>query len=546
MVWSRGIWLCVFAMFLLPSIGAAQTNRYMVFFKDKAGSSYSVNQPRLFLSDAALARRAQQDISVVDADLPVNQSYVDGVRTAGASVFFSTRWLNGVLVQCDAALVNTLSKLPYVDHLEYVAPNAQLTKNGRTKSVLKTKSSKANDATQVQLQMLGIDAMQSSGYRGEGRTIAIFDSGFLGVNQTLPFHHLYLGNPGLVESTYDFVYNTDDVYRYDEHGTEVFSVIAAFQEGVFTGGAYNAVFHLYVTEDVGSEYRIEEYNWLFAAERADSAGVDMIHSSLGYYDFDDASMNYPKTAMDGKTTVITRAAQFAADRGIVVVCSAGNEGNVAWQMITAPADAVDVLSVANVNSSGQRVGSSSIGPSSDGRIKPDVAALGAGTSVIRPNGLVGTASGTSLSAPLVTSLVAGVWERYPFLTAREVIDAVRKSASLSQNPNNQIGYGIPNFKAVVNYLEVSGQENVFDIFPNPVSSGNQDTLTIRPRDPEEIASCRIEVLTSSGRQLYDSQIGFSWLNRSHQTSLRELAPGIYFLRITWGEGRRGIYRIVRQ
>lgn len=539
--------MCVAICVFFQGLVYGQTNRYMVFFKDKSGSPYSITDPQSFLSAASVARRVGAGVAVTETDLPVNQSYMDGLRAAGAAVFFPTRWLNGVLVQCDVSLVSTLSAMAYVDHVEYVAPNAKLMNGGRKKANLKTKTTKAGDnATQVQLQMLGLDAMQQAGYRGAGMTIAIFDSGFSGVNQTVPFNHLFQDQLVDLGISRDFVYDSDNVFQYDDHGTEVFSVIAAYQDGVFTGGAYDARFQLYVTEDVGSEYRIEEYNWLFAAERADSAGVDIIHSSLGYYDFDDASMNYAKSAMDGKTTVITRAAQYAADRGIVVVCSAGNEGSLAWQTITAPADAVDVLSVANVTSTGVRVGSSSIGPSADGRIKPDVAALGAGTSVIKPNGSVGTASGTSLSAPLVTSLVAGVWERYPLFTAREVMDVIRKSASLSKNPNNQLGYGIPNFMAVVNYLEATDQAQAFEVFPNPVLSADNDTLTIRPSDPEEIPSCFIELLTSEGRQLFDGEVSFSWLNRTYQARLNELAPGVYFLRITWGEGKRGIYRIVKQ
>lgn len=545
MEWRSRYWLlCVLSLVFFQGTGFGQANRYMVFFKDKAGTPYSIDQPSLFLSDAALTRRDREGVAVSESDLPVNPTYTAGLEASGADVFFSTRWLNGVLVQCETSLVATLAELPYVDHIEYVAPHAQLMKGGRIKGTQKIKDTKANDATRVQLQMLGLDDMQTSGYRGEGRLIAIFDSGFSGVNLTAPFAHLFQDNQ--VKATWDFVYGSNNVFQYDEHGTEVFSVIAAYQEGTFTGGAYEAAFQLYVTEDVGSEYRIEEYNWLFAAERADSSGVDIIHSSLGYYDFDDATMNYAKSAMDGKTAVITRAAQYAADRGIVVVCSAGNEGTLAWQTITAPADAAGVLAVANVNSSGIRVASSSVGPSADGRIKPDVAALGANTSVIKSSGAVGTANGTSLAAPLVTSIVAGVWERYPVLTAREVIDVIRKSASLAQNPNNQIGYGIPNFKAVVNYVETEEQEQPFDVFPNPVPQGNNDTLTIRPRDPEEIPSCRIEFLTSSGRELFDGDISFSWLNRTYQTTLPQLAPGVYFLRITWGEGKRGIYRIVRQ
>jgi subtilisin family serine protease len=321
----------------------------------------------------------------------------------------------------------------------------------------------------------------------------------------------------------------------------VFSVIAAFQDGNFVGGSYEAKYQLYVTEDVNTEFRIEEYNWLFAAERADSSGVDVINASLGYYDFDDTSMNYSKADMDGNTTVVTKAAQLAADRGIVIVCSGGNEGGLAWQIITAPADARDVLGVASVNSAGQRSTSSSVGPSADGRVKPDVAALGVNTTVIKPDGSTGTASGTSLASPLVTSLAAGVWQRYPQLTNKEVIDVIRKSASQANSPDFLIGYGIPNFKAVANYLDEQPQANPFEVYPNPVLA---DTLTIRPFDPERVTSCRVELLSSQGQVVHSTDAGFSWLNRTYTADLSQFAAGMYYLRILWGD-KRYTFKLVK-
>jgi subtilisin family serine protease len=482
-----------------------------------------------------------QGIVVDDQDLPVNEQYVQGVIDAGAEAFFRTRWMNGVLVQGNAATAASVAGLAFVDRVEFVAPGAKLLPNGRIKNSHKTKDSKSAAKTQAQLHLIGLDDMQASGYRGEGIHIGIFDSGFQGVNSSVPFQHIFSENRLDLAVSKDFVYNAPDVFQYDEHGTQVFSVIAAFQDGNFTGGSYAAYYQLYVTEDVSTEYRIEEYNWLFAAERADSAGVDVINSSLGYYDFDDAAMNYPKTAMDGKTTVVTLAAQWAADRGIVVVCSAGNEGNIAWQIITAPADAADVLAIANVNSAGLRAGSSSIGPSADGRIKPDVAAMGVSTSVIFPNGSVGTVSGTSVSAPLVTSLVAGVWQRYPQLSNKELIAAIRNSASQANHPDFLLGYGIPNFKAVVNYLEQGSQAEIFVVYPNPITS---DTLTIRPFDPDQVTHCRVSLISSQGQLIHDQETNFSWLNRTLTLDLNALGSGLYYIRIIWA-GKRYTYKMVK-
>lgn len=539
MAWNRVLFTV--AIITCGLVANAQENRYMVFFSDKNASPFTTANPLEFLSQRAVDRRIRQGISVTEQDLPVNETYVQGIANTGANVFFRTRWMNGVLVQCDASIVPQMESLPFVDHVELVAPNKKLLSNGRTKGHQRTKGTKMAVKTQAQLEMIGLDEMQAAGYKGETIYIGIFDSGFLGVDTALPFQHIFTDGRIDFESSKDFVYNSEDIFQYDEHGTEVFSVIAAFQDGNFVGGSYEAKYQLYVTEDVNTEFRIEEYNWLFAAERADSSGVDVINASLGYYDFDDTSMNYSKADMDGNTAVVTKAAQLAADRGIVIVCSGGNEGGLAWQIITAPADARDVLGVASVNSAGQRSTSSSVGPSADGRVKPDVAALGVNTTVIKPDGSTGTASGTSLASPLVTSLAAGVWQRYPQLTNKEVIDVIRKSASQANSPDFLIGYGIPNFKAVANYLDEQPQANPFEVYPNPVLA---DTLTIRPFDPERVTSCRVELLSSQGQVVHSTDAGFSWLNRTYTADLSQFAAGMYYLRILWGD-KRYTFKLVK-
>jgi subtilisin family serine protease len=338
------------------------------------------------------------------------------------------------------------------------------------------------------------------------------------------------------------VHNGADVFQYDDHGTEVLSVIAAEIPDAFTGGAHEATFQLYITEDVPTEYRIEEYNWLFAAEMADSAGVDIIHSSLGYYDFDDVTMNYSREQMDGKTTVVSRAAQWAADRGILVVTSAGNEGAIdTWRIITAPADAQDLLAIGAVNSALQKTSTSSIGPTADNRIKPDLAALGAGVKVVKASGQISTSSGTSLAAPLITSLAAGVWQRYPDLTNKEVIALLKQTASQANNPDNLLGYGIPNFQAVVNFQEQTPQLAEFEIFPNPLVD---DTLTISPFDPGVIETCDIEIISAHGQVLGRDTAHFNWLNRNYKTDMSGLASGIYYIRV-FHEKRRHTFRLVK-
>jgi serine protease AprX len=534
---KRWIFLGVFTA--LSFTGWAQVNRYMVFFKDKAGTAFSVSQPLQFLSQKAVDRRIRQGISIFPEDIPVNASYVQGVKNTGAETFFTTRWMNGVLVQCQGSLLPAIEALSFVDHVEFVAPQPKLLHSGRKGFNLRKKNTQTGVKTQTQLQMLGIPQMHQEGFKGEGMIIAVFDGGFQGVNSAAAFQNIFSEGRFNDSASHDFVRNTKNVFQYDDHGTNVFSVIAADIPDEFTGGAYEANFQLYVTEDGTSEYRIEEYNWLFAAERADSAGVDIVNSSLGYYDFDIPSMNYTTAEMDGKTAVVTRAAQLLANRGVVVVCSAGNEGNIAsWRIISAPADAVDVIAVANVNSQGTVSSSSSIGPASDGRIKPDLAALGSGVTVVTPGGLTSTATGTSLSAPLITALVAGVWQYYPQLTSKEVIQVLKKTATRASDPNNLIGYGIPNFKAVTNYLERAPQTAIFEVYPTRVT----DTVTVSPLDPDSVGSCRIELISDQGQIIADDSVAFSWLNNTCRADLSALSAGFYYIRI-WQDQKRYVFRV---
>lgn len=305
------------------------------------------------------------------------------------------------------------------------------------------------------------------------------------------------------------------------HGTEVLSTIAAKIEGSYEGGATAANFYLFVTEDASSEYRIEEYNWLFAAEKADSAGVDIISTSLGYNEFDDPSMDYTVGDMDGKTTVITRAATQAMLSGMVVVCAAGNEGSLAWHYMTAPADAAGILSCGAVDIDGQRVPFSSAGPTSDNRIKPDVVALGAFTAVIDDAGLITSASGTSLSCPLIASLAAGVWQAYPQLSAKQVYDAIIKSGDQAHHPDNLRGYGLPNFVAIKKIVETVD----ITIHPNPATN---DEVTVTLRTPTN-ESVTVIIYDCLGRTLSVSVVTASLQYNPFQLSLSGLPPGIYLI-----------------
>ncbi len=519
----------IFLLFIfLWGAGHAQINRYAVFFRDKAGTPYSISNPSAFLSQRALDRRSKNQITITETDLPVTPAYIDNLRNAGATVLFTSRWFNAAIVQCANSLLPALLALPEVSRIELVAPGPRPSGGGRV-----TAPANTNEVTDIQLSMHGLNTMQLDGGNGQGIFVAVFDSGFSGADTLAAFHHVF--NEGRVPPGFLFnmVYGGNHVFGFDDHGTAVWSVIAAQVSGTFAGGAPKAFFMLAVTEDVNSEYRIEEYNWAVAAERADSAGVDVINTSLGYNTFDDPSMDYQPEDMNGETAVISRAAAMASARGMVVVVSAGNEGSRPWQIITAPADAAQVLATGNVNSSGVKNASSSIGPSADGRIKPDVAALGTGVSVYRANGSLGTLTGTSLAAPLATSLVAGLMQLFPEAGAAEITAAVRMGASQAGTPDNLIGYGIIDYMGSRSFLESRLAEPALQVFPNPVVAA---TLTVRCNNPVALPWARYHLLKANGQLADTGLLTFGITNPTAILSFENLPSGIYILRLMWQEG----------
>jgi hypothetical protein len=519
--------LLVWLLFISFS-SVAQVNRYFVYFKDKAGTPYSVNSPAQFLSAKSIARRQLNKISVLEEDLPVNPDYVGQVKLVGANTFYTSKWFNGVIIESDAALVMTISSLPFVKEVLLIAPGQKLS-GGRVGNSKQKKNTGADQlANQFQLEQIGLDVMHAESIHGEGISIAVFDSGFIGVNTSDPFQSIL--TDGRVKQTFNFVTNTSTVYQSDDHGTEVLSVMAAYSENAFVGGVYKADYFLYVTEDKPTEYRIEEFNWTIAAERADSAGVEVINSSLGYNYFDDSSMDYTKEDLDGNTAIITKAARKAIEKGIIVVTSAGNEGNNSWKVITPPADANGILAVGSVTSQNSLSTFSSLGPTVDNRIKPEVVALGSGTSVVKSNGSFGTASGTSLASPLVASLAAGIRQAYPELTAFEIYDAIIHSADQSLTPDNLKGYGLPHYLAVKNYLFSKSNEEEISLYPNP-AYGNSINLVLKSL---QIYPSEITIYDVQGRRVEEFSHVIDWVNNPLEYDISKLQNGVYFLRVQHG------------
>lgn len=520
-------------LLLFPCLLEAQDiNRYMVFFKDKEQTTYSVEKPHEFLSPRAIERRERQQIPVTVQDLPVSRQYVKNVEATGATVFYGSRWFNAVLVEAFQDQLSAMEALPEVEDVLFIAPGSKLLKSGKDSGSRK-KSSKLRTSTvpeNFQNSILGVPEMQLEGFSGQGKLIAVLDGGFKAVDQLPYFSHLFAG--GRLVGQHDFTTATPEVFRYSSHGTKALSTISAVDSTTFIGIAPGADILLAVTEDVSSEYVVEEYNWLLGVEWADSAGADVISSSLGYSTFDDPAMNYTYVDLDGNTTVSARAATMASERGMVVVVSAGNSGNDGWKYIVTPADADGIISVGAIQEDGEIALFSSRGPSSDKRVKPEVVALGHRTIVADMAGGFTIGSGTSFAAPQIAGFVASAWGAYPELSSQALRELILNSGDRALQPDSVYGWGVPFFPrikaSVLHNKELEVAEKV-KIYPNPVQEGQ---VYIEFEDPTG-TEVFVNLFSATGQQLLNQQqlkqLGGS--GTTYALDINTLTKGVFFIQI---------------
>lgn len=441
------------------STTTTETGMYMVSFKDKNNSPFSVDRPD-FLSERALLRRAAHQAPVTERDLPPNPEYIDRVAATGATIWQESRWMNGVVVAAAGPAVAALRKLKFVGQVQFVAP-VQYSRASR-RPELPTLLADAPDFDPVpvepdfygygwnNLDKMEGDSLHRWGYRGEGMLVAVFDGGFPHVQyKDFLGHH----RAGQVPAGYDLVEQDSTVHDGATHGATVLSTMAAHHPFFYVGTAPDARYVLFKTENSRGEHRLEEINYAIALEIAEALGVDVVNSSLGYTTFGQEDMNYEYKDMDGQTSPASRSIARAFARGMIVVTSAGNSGGNEWKYISVPADAPDVFAVGALNADGSRAYFSSFGPTADGRIKPDVAALGVDVAAVTASGRgITGASGTSLASPLVSGLIACLWQAVPDATNREILDAVRQTADQADAPDAERGYGRPNFAAAYRRL----------------------------------------------------------------------------------------------
>jgi subtilisin family serine protease len=372
--------------------------------------------------------------------------------------------------------------------------------------------------------------MHAEGYTGKGVTIAVFDAGFPGTNTASPFAHLFTKNQIVGQRDFVRPWNSG-VFMDNQHGTNVLSLIAANEPGKLVSGAYDSDYILVITEEVATEYRVEEFNWVRGAEYADSLGVDIINSSVGYWDFDDPSMDYTVKDLDGKTAVITKGASIAAQKGILIVNSVGNYGGRGASSLVAPADAKGILSVGSVNTDLARSGFSSQGPTADGRLKPELVTFGGSPVLVRFNGAVGASSGTSFSAPQITALAAGLWQAKPEWKKDELIENLLRSGTQYKKPDNLLGYGIPNFYQAL-YGEILSLEEAVEIewkvYPNPLVS---DVISIHFGTGLQST---FELIEMTGKTLITSELSRNSSKTAYQVQLNGIRPGLYLIQMREG------------
>ena len=440
----KTFFLLLFTLAVVSASAQQDTLKYRISLTDKAATAFSLEHPEAFLSEKAIERRRKQHLPIDSTDLPVCRKYIDEIRRQGVNIVVTGKWENFVTVSCnDSSLIDRIAALPFVRTAEkvWMAPEGDGPMMSTHRDSLINRPTMYPDSVYGpainQIQLSNGDKLHREGFKGQGMTIAVIDAGFHNADKITAMQNIR------VLGTKDFVNPQADIFAESSHGMMVLSCIGMNRPGIMTGTAPEASFWLLRSEDEYSEHLVEQDYWAAAVEFADSVGADVLNTSLGYYTFDDKSKDYKFRDLDGRHALMSRQASRVSYKGMVLVCSAGNSGMGSWKKITPPGDADNVLTVGAIDKEGVLAPFSSIGNTADHRIKPDIVAVGLGADVIRTDGNQGKANGTSFSSPIMCGMVTCLWQACPELTAKEVIELVRRSGDRTDYPDNIYGYGVP-------------------------------------------------------------------------------------------------------
>jgi subtilisin family serine protease len=438
---------------------------FRLLLKDKGNTPFSVDKPDDFLSQKAIERRIRQKLTVDSIDLPVSPEYFEVIKNTGAAIRTYSKWVKTIVVQLtDSCIASKLRELPFVDEAycvwKGILPKPLALMNHPNETKRKSAHSGISEVTTKegttgltsendygsgfdQIRLNNGHLLHNAGFRGKGVSIAVVDEGFMNVDRVSFF------DQNRLIAVKSFNHETSDPLRSGlDHGTKVLSCLLSDKPGEMTGTAPEADYYLFRSETNQEEYPVEEDYWIAALEYADSLGIDIMTTSLGYFNFNDASMNHSFSQLDGKTIPMSRAASLSASRGMLLFVAAGNEGNKQWKYITVPGDAANVITVGSIMRDSTLSAFSSTGYTADNRIKPDLVAMGSAVSVVSSDGYIIQSNGTSFATPILAGLGACLWEAFPDLTAFEMIKLLQTSGNRYLQPDSLFGYGIADvFKA---------------------------------------------------------------------------------------------------
>ncbi|MGB6267590.1 MAG: S8 family serine peptidase [Olleya sp.] len=542
--------LLLFIVLIYSSISISQEHAW-VYLIDKPNSASALANPISILTQNALDRKAAHNVAIDFRDVPVDENYISTIKSQpGISVMAKSKWFNalhviGTQTDINALTTLTVNGVTIVNTIDF-ADNSLNTRTSQTTQNQDKHELEASLTTFIygssanQIEMFNGDLLHQhvNSYTGTDMVVAVLDAGFPDVDTMNGFQRLR--DASGILGGYDFVDRNTDVYAYqgNSHGTWVLSDMAGFVQDQFVGTAPDAKYYLFRTENAASETPLEESLWVEAAERADSLGVHVINSSLGYTTFDNSNYSYTPAEMDGNTAYISKGANIAHEKGILVVNSAGNYGNGSWQVVGAPADAAGVFSIGAVKADGTYASFSSQGSSAQPTQKPDVVAQGQASFVILNNDVISTLNGTSFSSPIMAGGIVCLWQALPSFSNAEIMQLVRESASQYNAPDNLLGYGIPDLSLALaqglSIVEFQNENTILKVFPNPVE--NQLTIQI----PSQFEEAQVRIYDILGKKVMDTKV--TAINQDINTST--LSKGVYLVKIE-AEGFSAIKKIIK-